>query len=278
MLKMTTREGHEFFTFQSVVEINEYVDKAKIEKYLESSSGNAGRSFRNFLELETATKEAWNEGLLTMNDFIEKLEKAELPKIKDLKVKKVFNSSEGEIDFDRLMAGNPDHYLKTVSEKGEGNPEVTICIDTAAPWSVSATDVLWRGAAAIALVKVLEAQGYRTEVWTLSGSSIYENHPDRGVVAAACLKRPGDPLDISTLINTVSAWFFRYETFAMFATIAMKENQDLSPSLGQHYTPTQSDLDLLTTDQKRVYSAGVFSFNGALSLMLNELTKIANEE
>lgn len=276
--KLTTSEGHEFHVFESVAEVDSFVDKSQLTKYIEGQSSFIGREFESADDVEKALKTQWGQGVLTMEMFLRKLEQAEIPTIKDLKTRKVWNSEEGELDFERMMAGNPNCMCKTVTEKTDGVPEVTVVIDTAAPASIHSLDLLWRGAAALALVKILEQNGYRTEVWAIAGATIYDGTPHVGVVPSVCLKRPGDPLDISTLINTVSGWFFRSETFGLYATIAHRENRDLAWGLGKHFIPTASQLDVMVTDQKRVYSSGFFTFEGSLGLIESELQRIADEE
>lgn len=283
MRKLTTSFGNEIWAFESVSQMEAVVSSDKLETFL-SNTSFLGRQFGSTSEYNAALKTVWDEGVLTMQEFVDRLEKAELPKIKDLKTKKVFNASEGEVDFDRLMAGNPNHYVKHVSEKGDGVPEVTIVIDTCGHSGITPSDLLWRGAAGVALAKVLEQQGYRTEIWALAGATIYNEHPERGVVVATNLKNPGDPLDISTLINTVSGWFFRAEIFALFHAIAEKstdhdhEKHTVQWGLGQHFVPADGELNVITNDQKRVFSSGTFSFNGALGMLMGELRKIAERE
>ena len=165
-----------------------------------------------------------------------------------------------------------------VTEKGEGTPEVTIVIDTCGAGSYEPEELLWRGAGAIALVKMLEQQGYRTEIWALSGATCFKDYPRRGIIPAVCLKRPGEPLDISTLINTVSGWFFRVEIFGLYYQLGENEMEQIKDGLGYHFVPTETDLDLLTSDQKRIFCADVFTFDGTLDLMLRELQRIADRE
>ena len=274
-LKLTTRNGNEMFRFDSVKSIDAFINK----DYLKDSVSNAsflGREFASHEEYETALNEAWREGVDIMQMFVEKLEKAELPTIKSLKLKKVYSMEGDEPDFERMMQGCPDYYVKTEREATDGPGEVCVVIDTSTPGSERSDNILWRGAAAIALVKILEEQGYKAEIWVVNGSTLYAAHPSRGVMTACCLKRCEDVLDISTLINTVSGWFYRGEGFALIKSICDQEHQTPSYGLGSPHTPTSDDLDLIAPDQKRIYSSGVFSFHGSLDLMLSEVTKIAS--
>jgi microcompartment protein CcmK/EutM len=279
MLKLQTSNLDTFYVFDSATEVKNFVQPHNVKKQIRRGMDVfVGRSFEDTDEFNKALDEAWKRGIDTMNQFVDQLEKAELPKIKDLKRTKVFSSSEGELDHDRMLAGNPNCFVKFVTEKGEGNPEVTVVIDTCGAGFIDPDDLLWRGAGAIALVKMLEQQGYRTEIWALSGATCFHDYPQRGIIPTVCLKRPGEPLDISTLINTVSGWFFRVEIFGLYYQLGENEKEMIKDGLGQHFVPTEVDLDLLTSDQKRIFCANVFSFDGTLELLLQELQRIADRD
>lgn len=279
MLKLQTKDLHTFYVFDSATEVKDYVKTDFVSRNLgPKKAAFIGRAFETAEAFQKALDEAWQRGIDTMNQFVERLEQAELPKIKDLKRKKVYSESEGELDQERLLAGNPNCFVTMVTEKGEGTPEVTVVIDTCGAGFYESEELLWRGAGAIALVKMLEQQGYRTEIWALAGATCFQDYPTRGIIPSVCLKRPGEPLDISTLINTVSGWFFRIEIFGLYYQIGENENERIKDGLGYHFVPTETDLDLLTSDQKRIFCADVFTFDGTLDLILRELQRIADRE
>lgn len=278
MLKLTSSIGNEIWKFESVAEMERETNPAHASKFLESSSTFIGREFNSFEDLQSAIQSNWDEGILTMMEFIEKLEREAIPEIKSLKARRRYNNQEGEVDTDRFLGGDPNYYYKMEKEADGKIPEVTIVIDCTGTYHIDSMDLLWRGAAAIALTKILEEKGYRCEIWATSGSRFYNEHPDRGVVVTTELKKTSDPLDVSTLINTVSGWFFRSEMFTLWATIAEREGKSLHYALGAPYSLTEMELDLVTVDEKRIYSTGVFTFNGALNLMINQVKKIADQE
>ena len=278
MLKLTSSLGNEIWKFDSVTEMEQQTDPKLAEDFLDNPSF-IGRQLQNYDQLKGAINTSWEDGIRIMEEFVTKLENSAIPEIKSLKARRKYNSGgEGEIDTDRFLSGNYD-YAYTIQKEAEGKaPEITIVIDCTGSCTIDSMDLLWRGAAAIALTKILEGKGYRCEIWACSGSRFYQDHPDRGVVVATQLKKTSDPLDVSTLINTVSGWFFRTEMFTLWTTIAHRQNKALAWALGTCYSLTESELDLLTVDEKRIYSTGVFSFNGALNLMLNLVRKIADQE
>lgn len=277
MLKLTSSVGNEIWKFDSVAEMDRETNPDFARDYVGNTSF-IGRELKTFDDVKDAITSNWDEGILTMMEFSERLENETLPEIKSLKARRRYNNSEGEVDTDRMLGGDPNYYFQMEKEQDGKLPEVTIVIDCTGEYYRDAMDLLWRGAAAIAMTKILEEKGYRSEIWACSGSRFYDEHPDRGVVVATQLKKTSDPLDVSTLINTVSGWFFRTEMFTLWATIARREGKTLAFGLGRPYSLTQAELDLITVDEKRVYSTGVFTFSGAASLMINEIKKIADQE
>lgn len=277
MLKLTSSIGNEIWKFDSVAEMERETNPEFASDYLMNSEF-IGRELNTFDDVKGAITSNWDEGILTMMEFTERLEKETIPEIKSLKARRRYNHEEGEIDTDRMLGGNPDYFYKLEKEEDGKLPEVTIVIDCTGACSIDSMDLLWRGAAAIALTKILEEKGYRSEIWACSGSRFYHEHPDRGVVVTTQLKKTSDPLDVSTLINTVSGWFFRTEMFTLWATIARREGKSLAWALGRPYSLTEAELDLITVDEKRIYSTGVFTFSGAASLMIDQLKKIATQE
>lgn len=277
-MKLTTREGNEIWKFDSVAQYNGFLNKDLQERIEVTDSCFLGREFNSFDEVQQALDKAWNDGIEIVDMFTERLRKIDFPAIKEVKAKKTFNSEDGEIDFERMLSGNPDYYLKVAREKTEGPTTVTIVTDMSGAGWIDADDMLWRGAAAIALTYLLEERGYQVELWVCKGSMFLEEHPDRRIFQTVQLKGCGDPLDLGTLVSAVSAWFYRTETFLMAQTIAELAGETVKSNYGRPVSPTESDLDLITTDQKRIYSTGVFSFDGACQLMEAELKRIANEE
>jgi len=110
-------------------------------------------------------------------------------------------------------------------------------------------------------------------LWVINGSTLYRGKGTK-VMTACCLKRTHDPLDLGTIINTVSGWFYRTETFTLLKTICDRRGEEVAYGLGQCYYPTEKDLDQLTTDKLRVYSSGVFSFSGAYDLIVSQLKTV----
>lgn len=262
------------FAFDSVAEISQYADPTKFKKKENSFSGV---ELKTWEEVQAKAISAWEEGMMILADSVEQLRKEPLPEIKSRSRSFTWSFTEGdEMDTERMLAGEPywKHYSR---EESSGPTEVTIITDTTTPFHMDPMDVLWRGAVAVALAILLEEKGYRVELWVVNGSLLYSDK-SHGVCTAACLKKTSDPLDKSTLINVMSGWFYRNAIFTLLESICQKENEYPANGYGSCYSPRPEDLDEISKDQNRVYSAGVYTYNGALSVIRAEIERITTKE
>lgn len=270
MRRLYTDKNGDLFLFESMAQVVEYIDPGKFQS---RPQGFVGENLPTWDLVAKRTNREWAEGMHTLRRFTERLRQTELPEIKSRKRRVRFNEYEGdEVEYDRLMQGQP-FWRKTEREQVEGPTTVTVMVDTSTPAYQSSDDILWRGAAALALTEILEEKGYSVELWVVNGSALYANESTR-VMTGCCLKRCSDPLDTSTLINTVSGWFYRTVHFTLLRTICARVHKQISPALGRPIMPIPSDLDEISRDELRVYSAGTFSFEGALSVIQHELQNI----
>lgn len=267
----------EMFVFDSVADMVCYADGKFSSQFLRDREDFIGRKFNNFDEVEKTADELWQEGMEVLDMYLRKLETEAIPEIKSHARKTQWSWEEGdEFDPDRAAAGLPP-WRKFVREESTGPTEVTIITDTTTPATMDHLDILWRGAAALAMAKILEDKGYKTNIWVVNGSQLFDRR-STGICTACELKRCQDPLDMSTLVNTISGWYYRTAIFTTLATIAHNQEERLAYGLGPCYTPLPADLDALSTDALRIYSSGVYSFNGALNMILAEVRKFAGGE
>lgn len=265
----------EMFIFDSVKAIEDYIDPTlydfKDQSFVFGRSGD-GREIRSWHDFKAFAAQSWERGYRVFQEFVTRLTDAALPDVKSKKRKTTYGEEGDDVDFERMRQGEA-FYKKTEREDSMGVTTMTIIIDTTTPGCVASDDILWRGAVAIALAKVLEEKGWSVEIWVVNGSTLYDDE-DTSVYTSCCLKRCTDPLDTSTLINTISGWFYRTGIFTLLRTICAKRGKKPDDGLGYPQTPTDEDLDTLSTDPIRLYSAGVFTFDGALSLIQDQLEKI----
>lgn len=281
MIVKKSKTNAVIFEFEGQTDMTDYVDSGKfMECRSESGAENfgefTGKDFTTWEELQEFTKSVWEDGLQELQMFVERLRETEIRPIKSHKRTVVWGPTGDELDMDKLMAGDVNCWKSYVREKTDGPTSLTIIIDTSTPWHVHSSDILWRGAAAIALTHILEEKGYSVELWVVAGSNLFANR-NYPCVQACCLKKTSDPLDAATLVNTVAGWFYRTVTFTLMRTICAKTGETRSSGYGNVYTCNEDDLDQITPDALRIFSAGVFTFNGAVTLMEAQLGKLADD-
>lgn len=275
-----TKSGAEMFVFESVKAISNYVDPQQYKfrgKDFTFGEANKGSDMEKWEDVQERLNKEWAEGIYTFNQYVERLKEANLPELKDKKRKTRFDETAGDdVDLERLRQGEA-FWRTTRREDSMGQTTMTVVIDTTTPFYMNSDDILWRGAVAIAIAKLLEEKGWSAEIWVVNGSKLYYAE-DTSVYTACCLKRTSDPLDVSTLINTVSGWFYRTATFTLLSSICQNRGKKLASGFGTCATPSEEDLDNLSIDEYRLYSCGVYSFEDALDMVNRQLEKMRLEQ
>ncbi len=272
MHDLTTKTKARLFKFDSMADVKEYIDPDQAASDIERSEF-VGREFKGWEDVDVATESAWDHGAEVLKAYIERLADAALPVMKSRMRHTEWSYDDGdEIDTDRMAQGLA-YRRRVIRETSTGPGELTVIIDTSTPFFHESDDVLWRGGVAVAMTKYLEERGYRCEVWCVNGSNLFADQYSP-VLTATCLKRCEDPLDVSTLINVVSGWYYRCVSFTLLNTICYKEGRPMSMGYGRCATPQPKDLDAISTDPLRMYSSGVYTFNGALQMMIGEVNRI----
>jgi hypothetical protein len=261
----TTDKGHHLFKFESVTEMIGFVDG---KHYKEMEAGFVGARLGSWEDAMKKAENVWAEGRFTLDQFIEKLKKLSLPEIGSFVRQTNFDSDDGdEIDMDRLNNGEP-FWRKTEREQKSGCMEVTVFSDVSANAGTSPLDLLWRGAAAIALTSVLEDKGYSVDLWVVEGTTVGWNK--KNIINACRVKAPGVPMVFDTIVNSMAGWFYRTVDFTLYRTQLAHLNI-VSEGYGGAYTPIPAELDMISPDPNRIYSSGVFSFDHAATLMEREI-------
>lgn len=242
---------------------------------LRNSGDWIGREFSNWDEAVAASDRLWGAGVQTIEKMLGELAQADLPRPKSRKRTRVWSEDNGDgICLDRLRDGQPFwNETKRVSKVAPAT--VTIVTDMAANAHVDSKNILWRGAAAAALTFLLEQAGYRVELWAaFAGEDSYRD--GASFMAAACIKRPQDPLDLGCCASAVSGWFFR-----LFGIGAVNLAHDRVPrsSCGYHITlKTKLEdgtlLDEITRDENRILIEEVWNYKDAVKLIQSQLAKL----
>lgn len=274
-MQYINQKDKDLFKFDSMTEMMEWAIKSQFEAV---SVGFTGEEIPSWEKLVARSQRSWAEGQYILQEFIQRLKKIELPELRSYQRRTSFNEFEGdEVDYDKLRSGQA-YWRQSSREVHSGSKEVTIVTDASTKGSIPAQDILWRGAAALALTHILEEKGYNVELWIVDGTSHpYEDNPIVNLILGCCLKRPQDPIDQSTLLNSMSGWFYRTAFFTFIKSAGIHLNHRPISSIGGVYKPTMADLDFFSADESKIYSSGVFSFNDACDLIEYELRRIAQE-
>ena len=263
--------------FDSVEDILTACGKARPSKILDGASlyreSWVGRDFTSWQDVYSSARQPWDEGVEIVERMVAELESIGLPKPKSRKRKSRFSEDDGdELDYDRLRTGQA-FWRRCQRENMAGPQTVTLVVDVSTRGSVAHEDILWRGAAAIAITKVLEEAGFRVELWMARCSNKY-GRDGLGTVVGVNLKRAGDPLDIATLIAAVSGWFFRSVVIKSETIHATPRNH----GLGNPRMPTEAERLEITGTPDSVLVANVYDEYAATWLAKSIIKRLAGIE
>jgi len=229
-----------------------------------------GRNLYTWDAARDAAYKVWPEGDEIINGMLEELADVDLPKPVSRKRRQRWSEESGdEIDFDRLRSGQP-FWRESRRRHAHGSKFITICVDNATSCGVRADKILWRGAAAVVLTKLLEEAGYRVELWQVKhGSEVFHRGP-KNLFHACRLKAASDPLDLPTLTVALSGWFYRTTCFRSYIIDERRTDKSLGypePTTGEH-------LDEITNDEKRQLIENVWDRKAAVALVRKTIEAI----
>ena len=258
------------FLFDSVKDLVSYCDPKRFAKL---KADFVGKDLPKWDSVLASLSTVSHKDTATVKRFVDEIELMDLPVLKDRRRRTQFREDDGdEFDYDRFRGGQ-SYWRQCVREDTDGSTEVTIITDLTASAVQSSENLLWRGAAAIALTELLEAKGYTVELWVTFGSHVFKDK-DYAARFGCCLKRTNDVIDTPTLVNSVSGWFFRTIGFTALETAVVECNEKRAEELGYPAPLNQDMKDAITKDENVIEISSVFTFNGAVSVLQNELTKL----
>lgn len=237
--------------------------------------GNAsfmGRRFENWDEVQAATRSLWPEGMKVYSDMMEKFRHVEFDKPKNIRRVPRWSEDDGDdLDIDRLRSGAP-YWRQMHRDHRPGPQSVTIVTDICAHYGVQHHNILWRGAAAVTLSTLLESAGYRVELWAgQNNNKLYRNGDDGAQLV--CYKRCEEPLDVSSLINGVSGWYFRSLGFAGFWL-----HPELTPDYPGYGPVGEIDgiVSHVTTDENVIVCQKLWDFNAGVTWIQKQLKRFTD--
>ena len=175
-----------------------------------------GRAFTGWADVVSKVGEYWPEGLDLVQEMLFELRNATGQARPRSRVRRGrWSADDGdEIDVDRLRAGQ-DCWRQTVREEHDAPQTLCLVFALTTPAKRRSDEVLWRGAVAIILADLLEACGYRVELWGVN-YCICAYRDGSGSFQAVRLKPSQSPVDIATLVNGIAGWFYRTVVFQSY--------------------------------------------------------------
>jgi hypothetical protein len=169
-------------------------------------------------QLTELVQSVWVKGVNLYESFRPQIESVDLPQPVSMKRKRRFNNVSGEVDIDRAMKGEQDLFVEAKRSSIHGPAAYRIVIPMSYSSSVDEADIIWATVSAAVMADVLEDSGRQCEIhMVFGGLGSYPSNPEgiRHSFEAVCCKETNDPLDIVSIMNATSAWFFRTVGFSM---------------------------------------------------------------
>ena len=76
VLKLSTSGPSDIFVFESVAQIDAYIDSSKYKK---QETRFTGEELAEWKDVQKKLKEAWEKGIVTMKQFVERLRSTPMP-------------------------------------------------------------------------------------------------------------------------------------------------------------------------------------------------------
>lgn len=279
MYKYLKEINSEFFQFDSQEEqvvdvlkcVNKHYQSAFQSNNVSQSIGRAGfvgREFSNWQQVRRAMGELWPKGMTIYSEMMRELESEHIPKPKSIRRSRRWSEDNGdEVSVDRLMRGQT-YWDQSYREARPGPMNITLVTDIATSGCVPHDEILWRGAAMVLLTELLEQAGYRVELWTATWCKNAHRN-GRGCCIATNYKRSGDPLDVSTLINGVSGWYYRTIFFGSYNI------SDSAPCNGLGDIQALNEvIKYITPDEKAIVVKNVWDRNNAVRFVRSQLREM----
>jgi len=286
---LAQKKGKIWTVYESLVSQLTDLPEARLQGFLQFAASREGGGERlnryfgtkltcrqDILDLLLSRSE---KGMKQVQDFLGRIEEEDLPEIKDHTRRIRFSSEDGdELDYDRFRGGQ-DFWRTSQREERVSISDVTVFVDLSCPYYIDPDQMFWRAVAGVALSKMLEDKGYRVELWTVDGHQFptgrFGGDNMRTHIFCHRAKRLEDMLDVGSILNCMTAWWFRGCCVPLAVHMIKEEFPErTSNSSGWVYNPEQEDLDVISTCPNRITISHVFSEEGALDLITDELKKL----
>lgn len=174
-----------------------------------------GREIADWNDAMTKARELWAEGLDTIRELANEAQASVNVKPISRKRRATWSEDGGEeLDLDRLRSGQAA-WLECRRQSVTAPQQVTLVVDVSTAARVNHRQIIWRGAAALVVADLLEAAGFNVEIIAVNYCRKgFANGKDYFV--GYRIKRVDQPLDMATLVNAISGWFYRTIVFQSY--------------------------------------------------------------
>jgi hypothetical protein len=178
-----------------------------------------GKPLREMLQF---LKTPWKEAMDRVDYVQAEVKKVSMPTPVDMRRRPRWSETDGEVDVDRALNGDPDLYREIKRQRRVGPTHIALVTNLDAPYSCNESGLFYRSTACIAATDILEDLGYSVEIvlWCL-GRYVYPR-PDHNQFTCCRIKEAGQPLDKSALCDSLSAWFCDQPVFGTFPCSPVK--------------------------------------------------------
>ncbi len=240
------------------------------------NSSFVGRSFRagDFKPVIAAVHKPWTDGIEIVEQMLKDIADEKLPKPYSRRRRLRWNDEDGlELDIDRLRSGQP-YWRRAQREASPGPTTVTILTDISTPSSRPSASILWRGAAAIALTRMLELAGYSVELRAFNHcTDAYPRATDNNVLIDYRVKRADRKLNITSVVNAVSGWFYRTVVFSAYYT----QSDYIKSSLGRPAS-LRGKENLISRDERTYLIDKIWDKDSALTFLRQALSDFRKKQ
>lgn len=264
---------HDFATHvRPAYERNHSTLRGMFDRKIWGYSPLTGRTIHNIRHAFQLAETEWPEGLQMAEDLMNEVKDHEFERPVTIRRTARWSEDHGDdFSLDRYMSGQ--EYWRTTERQYRAGPmNITIAINNSAPQLSNHSVMTWRGIAAVILAELLEAAGYRTDIYSaFYGQNSYNDRGSYGQIIN--LKHSEDPIDRSTLTNVLSGWFFRT---CCIPAIMLREGDWLYPNKFGEATSISSWIKRRLNDPRAVTADMITNKYSAIKWIqdsLDQLTK-----
>lgn len=242
--------------------------------YMTSDAGWIGRPFGTFGDIVKAVDGTWSFGVDRVEEMARELQREELPRPTVVKRRRVWDDFAGdEIDVDRYRSGDP-YYRDNARVRTNGPKLISFLVQLGANSWMASDDLFWRGALAITLARIVEDAGYRTEISAFATTAgCTSNWKVPNILTTCNLKQAGDALDVGSLVNVTSGWFFRTVMFCSWTA----PGEYLVDGLGSMKEANEKVVSYLSPGARPWVIASVYNKESCLALARKYLAQLVLE-